>query len=289
MLDKMPDLDVLSIEDINWPELSGMPNNPSALLVLSLNASTIFPLFFSPICKGLLGISWLNEKIKPPISHYALRKPLSRLSVETWLGMDEPIFPWLIAQAPIFRSITTLMVTTSCLKYRKKDLAFQALLDVADSLPCLKIHLKVSDRNATTSPPTLIRNSALRSLVIYVSTILNVPFLIWVRWLRDLLRTAISSRLFCIGIIVELDVSEVAEVAGSMTDIADCIDGIPSLLLLHIIVGLSSLQRSRPIIQQDCDMAEGLMRVAFRQCDARGILRVYVTRCKVDDFLISAM
>lgn len=280
MLDKMPSLDVLSMGKISWPARSGMPNNPSRFLVYSINAIPYCPLFWVPVYKMLSGALRLSEKMKPPTSHYALHKPLSRLSVEIrYHSMDEPWLPWLLAQAQMFNSITTLVVATLCTGDQEQVLVFQGLLDAAVALHSLRIYLRVFNRDEPTSPPTLIRHRALRSLEIHVSTFSHISPLIWIRWLKDLLHTATSSDLVAIQIVFELDASEVADIADSMAGIDECINGIPSLRLLVIFVGLSlSDQRS------ECE-AEGILRTAFRQCDAKGILRVCLIQGSVVDFL----
>ena len=278
MLDHMPRLDVLLMFGIRWPEQRGMPNNPPALLVLALNAYPYFPLLFVPLSKGLMWWLKVKERFRPPTSNHRLHKPLRKLAVNILEDkMDGLCFHWLLAQADSLASITTLMVSVG--NSQEQTLRLQSLLDAIESLCHLTIHDRHDDSEdlAAMPSPTLTEHRALESLQIRIHlTYLKEPQLeVWVRRLKNILQTADSSCLTVIRLTIETYMDDFISILAHMAhNLDDYLSRLPHLRQLRIHVYLPAGWG----YSENIEGPEGLVRVAFERCEAKGTLRVKATR-----------
>jgi hypothetical protein len=286
ILSRMPSLDVLLVGDVSWPERSGFPNNPSGLLVFSINAAPICPIIFVPLFKLLVGGMKVMERIRSPASSYALLKPLRQLAVNIkYREMDDPEFQWLLTQAQKLKSMTSLAVS---MKSSQEEIAmFQSLLDTIDSLHHLTIRDTAHRDLTIVSSPTLIKHRALESLSVHGS--LYGESQIWILHLKNILHTVKSDCLTVIRLAIDMDLDEFIPIFGPQNSVSvvetidNYLDAIPELRQLRIILGMTLSWRV-PLLDEEG--IEQMMRVAFGRCNANGILSVQITsRDHAADFL----
>ncbi|KIM92452.1 hypothetical protein PILCRDRAFT_123518 [Piloderma croceum F 1598] len=285
ILSRMPSLDALSMGDVSWPERSGFPNNPSGLLVFSINAAPICPIIFVPLCKLLLGGMKVMERTRPPVSSYALLKPLRQLAVNIkYRKMDDLESQWLLTQAQKLKSVTSLAVS---MKGSQEEIVmFQSLLDTIDSLHHLTIRVTV-DRDLTmVSSPTLIKHRGLESLNVHA--FIYGQSQTWILQLKNVLHTIKSSCMTVIRLAIDMDLDEfipMFDSASVVGTIDSYLNAIPELRQLRIILGVTLSWRV-PLLDENG--IEQMLRVAFGRCDANGILSVQITsRGQAADFLES--
>lgn len=282
MLDKMLSLDVLMIDEPDWPSKSGWPNNPPSLLIFSLNAVPVFPLFFIPLYKALSGGLKVIERFRSR----TIRKPLGRLAIDIrYQTMDDPWISWLLSQAQQLSSVTTLIVSTAC--SQEEVVICQALLDTINSL----LHLTIKGRlsypdDTSTSSPTLVEHKMLQSLSIHICLYEDPQ--IWIAWLKNFIHTVRSSCLTVIRLAKEMNKDNFTVAFGpqdmyGVGNIDRAISTMPDLRQLQISVARYFRQREGRGLS-----LEQQVRTAFRHCEAKAILSVRVIWGSTAEFLEEA-
>lgn len=245
MLDSMHNLEVLSMNDLSWPARNGMPNNPPALLVFTLNAACYYPRTCTPLYMMVAGVFAVTKFFRLPKSCYRLHKPLSRLGIDIQgHEINDPWCRWLLAQVQVLGSITTLVVSTR--SEQPEALIFQGLSDIIGSLRRLTIYNETSFfhvDSATIIPLTLVKYRALEDLGIHICLDMEPQVL----WLKNTLCTVQSSSLTDIRLTIETEMDKSFFIcrnqskAPGVAEIDGFLNSIPSLQRLYVFVKLSGV------------------------------------------------